>query len=121
MKRRLSAQPSINVSGDRVSSSVTINPQPQSQMIEESGKGQDLKRMLLRSATYVRDAEVEISSLRSDFLLKDKVIADANAQIQKLNTLVTSFQEKQTSLENELKVLKETKAASDLREETLNK
>ncbi|KAL4369803.1 hypothetical protein AHAS_Ahas06G0002300 [Arachis hypogaea] len=50
---------------------------------------------------YVRDAKVEILSLRLNFLSKDKMIADANAQIQKLNTSVTVLQDKQTSLENE--------------------
>ncbi|XLS68991.1 hypothetical protein HN51_020014 [Arachis hypogaea] len=77
--------------------------------------------MFLRSTTYVRDADVEISSLRSEFLSKDKIIAEANIKIQKLNNSVTDLQGKQTSLENEVKSLKEAKATSYSRERALKK
>ncbi|KAL4306192.1 hypothetical protein AHAS_Ahas16G0153700 [Arachis hypogaea] len=49
------------------------------------------------------------------------MIADANAQIQKLNISVAVLQDKQTSLENEVKILKEAIAASDLRGKNLKK
>ncbi|KAL4315255.1 hypothetical protein AHAS_Ahas15G0166800 [Arachis hypogaea] len=77
--------------------------------------------MLFHSATYVQDAEIETSNLRSDFLSTDKIIADANIQIQKLNTLVTTLQERQASLENKVKSLKEAKAASDEKGENMKK
>ncbi|KAL4316916.1 hypothetical protein AHAS_Ahas15G0332900 [Arachis hypogaea] len=136
MKKRLSSQPPINVSSDRISSSATISCQSQSQRVEESGEGQVLgkgskllsswtnisrMKMLLHFATYVRNAKVEILSLHSNFLLNDKMIADANTQIQKLNTSITTLQGKQTSLENKVKILKESKTASNLKGENMKK
>ncbi|XLT29611.1 hypothetical protein HN873_060903 [Arachis hypogaea] len=80
-----------------------------------------VQRMLLHSAAYVRDAKIEIGNLCFYFLSKDKVITDANSQIQKLNSTVTSLLEKQTSLEAEVKTLKEAKTTFDLRGENLKK
>ncbi|XLT32833.1 hypothetical protein HN873_064125 [Arachis hypogaea] len=80
-----------------------------------------VQRMFLCSTTYVRDIDVEISILRSKLLSKDKMIAEKNIQIQKLNNSVTDLQGKQTSLENEVKSLKEAKVASDSRERALKK
>ncbi|KAL4321800.1 hypothetical protein AHAS_Ahas14G0146700 [Arachis hypogaea] len=125
-KRRLTTQPPIMVSSDRVSFLATVSRQLQPRMVEESREGQGLEgfrapefvdqhfidedtravfakmpledtlprfqMMLLRSATYVRDVEVEILSLRSEFLSKDKMIAVANTQIQKLSTSITDLQ-----------------------------
>lgn len=80
-----------------------------------------VQRMLLLSATYVRDADVEIMSLCSEFLAKDKLIAEATNQAKDLNNSVTTLQAKQIFLEDEVKTLKSAQAASDLREVTWKK
>ncbi|KAL4328664.1 hypothetical protein AHAS_Ahas13G0222700 [Arachis hypogaea] len=50
-----------------------------------------VQRMLPRSVTYVWDVEVEITSLRSELLAKDKMIAEAATKVQDLNSSVTAL------------------------------
>ncbi|KAL4391479.1 hypothetical protein AHAS_Ahas03G0249200 [Arachis hypogaea] len=93
MKRRLASQPPITIGCNMVSSSTTdTHPHVQ--------------RMLLRSATYVRDADMEITSICSKFFAKDRMIAEAAIKFQNLNSSVIALQAKQTSLEGEIKTLK---------------
>ncbi|KAL4356542.1 hypothetical protein AHAS_Ahas09G0097100 [Arachis hypogaea] len=77
--------------------------------------------MLVLLATYVQDAEVEISNLRSEFVTKDKEIDNANSQIKSLNDLMAALQEKHITLQDEVKSMEEAKFSSDSKVENLKK
>ncbi|KAL4373263.1 hypothetical protein AHAS_Ahas05G0064300 [Arachis hypogaea] len=71
-----------------------------------------VQRIFLCSTTYVRDVEVEISNLRTEFMAKDKQIDNVNSQVKSLNASLATFQEKHTTFQGKLKGIEEEKSSS---------
>ncbi|KAL4287015.1 hypothetical protein AHAS_Ahas19G0143900 [Arachis hypogaea] len=77
--------------------------------------------MLLQSLTYIRDVDMEISNLHSEFMAKDKETDKVNSQVKNLNASLAALQEEQTTFQVEVTNLKEAKSSSDMKVENLKK
>ncbi|QHO11260.1 uncharacterized protein DS421_15g496590 [Arachis hypogaea] len=80
-----------------------------------------VQRMLLRSATYIRDVEKEISIFRSEVLEQEKDLKEARLEVENLNRSVKTLREEKQSIEAKFKTLEEAKATSVIKKEKYKK